>query len=120
MIMVRPILGVAAGGNFAPQLPRKEPPKKRPLQISEELHSLISMLATDRNQSLEQVVAFAVIRQAKAAPISADGEHQNKYRRAIYSAEEEIKQRYHIERSRRSMHMRRINAERRRSASIRV
>ena len=73
------------------------------------------MLATDRNQSLEQVVAFAVIRQAKAAPIPSDGERQIQYRRAIYNAEEEIKLRYHSERSRRSVQMRRINAERRKN-----
>lgn len=113
--MVRPISGVAAGGNFAPQPPRKEPPKKRPLQISEELHLLVSMLASDRGQSMEQVVSSAVTKMAKTAPVPSDGERQIQYRRAIYNAEEEIKLRYHSERSRRSVQMRRINAERRKN-----
>ena len=110
--MVRPIAGAGAGNYSAQPAPHKEPPKKRPLQISEELHSLVAQMAIDRNQSLEQIVTFAVIKQANAAPLP-DGEHQILYRQLIRKAEDEIKLRYHTERSRRSIQMRRINAERR-------
>lgn len=113
--MVRPITGAGVGNNFAPPTSPKDPPKKRPLQISEELHALVSQLATDRNQSLEQIVAFAVIKQAKAAPLPPDGERQILYRQLIRQAEDEIKLRYHRECSRRSAQMRRINAERRKN-----
>ena len=106
---------VAAGEKTPQQITRKTPPKKRPLQISEELHSLVSLMAADRNLSLEQVVASAVIKQAKSAPTPPDGERQILYRQSIRNAEEEIKIRYHTERSRRSIQMRKINAERRKS-----
>lgn len=112
--MVRPISGVAAGGNYLPQPIQKEPPNKRPLQISSDLHSLISKMAADRNQSLEQVTSNAVIKQAKAAlPTITDPERQYSYSQSIRKAEEEIKLRYHCERTRRSIQMRRINDERR-------
>lgn len=114
--MVRSIKGAGAGINFTPPIAHKTPPKKRPLQISEELHSLVAQMAVDRNQSLEQIVAFAVIKQANAAPLP-DGERQILYRQLTRKAEDEIKLRYHTERSRRSIQMRRINAERRRKNS---
>lgn len=112
--MVCPIKGVGAGRNFTPPTTPKTPPKKRPLQISEDLHSLVSMMATDRNQSLEQIVSMSVIKQAKAAlPTVANPERQFSYSRAIRKAEEEIRLRYHGEKTRRSIQMRRINDERR-------
>jgi len=91
----------------------KEPPKKRPLQISEELHGLISLLAKDNSQSLEQVVAGAVIQRAKSALNTPDNDRQRAYYERIKGAEQEIRQRYHGERSRRSAQMREINNERR-------
>ena len=113
--MVCPINGVGAGRNFAPPSPPKDPPKKRPLQISEELHSLVSMMATDKNQSLEQVVSAAVIKQAKSAlPTISNPERQFSYSQSIRRTEDEIKLRYHGEKTRRSIQMRRINDERRR------
>ena len=112
--MVCPIKGVGAGRNFAPPTAPKSPPKKRPLQISEDLHSLVSMIAADRNQSLEQIVSTSVIKQAKAAlPTIANPERQYSYSQSIRRAEEEIKLRYHGEKTRRSIQMRRINDERR-------
>lgn len=112
--MVCPIKGVGAGRNFAPPSPPKDPPKKRPLQISEELHSLVSMMAADRNQSLEQVVSAAVIKQAKSAlPTIPNPERQFSYSQSIRRTEDEIKLRYHGEKTRRSIQMRRINDERR-------
>lgn len=112
--MVCPIKGVGAGKNFAPPSPPKDPPKKRPLQISEELHSLVSMMAADRNQSLEQVVSAAVIKQAKSAlPTISNPERQFSYSQSIRRTEDEIKLRYHGEKTRRSIQMRRINDERR-------
>lgn len=112
--MVRPIAGADTRNYSAPPTPHKEPPKKRPLQISEELHSLVTQMASDRNQSLEQIVAFAVIKQANTTPL-ADGERQMLYRQLTRRAEDEIKLRYHKERSRRSVQMRRINDERRKN-----
>ena len=117
--MVRPIAGAGAGNCSAPPITHKEPPKKRPLQISEELHSLVTQMAADRNQSLEQIVAFAVIKQANAAPLQ-DGEHQILYRRLTRKAEDEIKMRYCAERSRRSAQMYRINTERRKKYATRA
>ena len=112
--MVCPIIGVGAGKNFAPPSPQKDPPRKRPLQISEDLHSLVSMIATDRNQSLEQVVSAAVIKQAKSAlPTISNPERQYSYSQSIRRTEDEIKLRYHGEKTRRSIQMRRINDERR-------
>ena len=114
--MVCPINGVGAGRNFAPPSPPKDPPKKRPLQISEGLHSLVSMMAADRDQSLEQVVSAAVIKQAKAAlPTISNPERQFSYSQSIRRAEDEIKLRYHGEKTRRSIQMRRINDERRKN-----
>lgn len=116
--MVRPISGVAAGGNCLPQPARKEPPVKRPLQISSDLHSLISKMAVDRNQSLEQIVSISVIRQAKASlPAITNPERRYSYSQSIHKAEEEIKLRYHGEKTRRSIQMRRINDERRKKSS---
>ena len=92
---------------------KKEPPKKRPLQISEELHGLISLLAKDNNQSLEQVVAGAVIQRAKSALNTPDNDRQRVYYERIRRTEQEIRQRYHGEQSRRSAQMRKINNERR-------
>lgn len=112
--MVCSIKGVGAGRNFAPPSPQKDPPKKRPIQISEELHSLVSMMAADRGQSLEQVVSAAVTKQAKAAlPTISNPERQYDYSQSIRKAEDEIKLRYHGEKTRRSIQMRRINDERR-------
>ena len=113
--MVRPIAGAGAGNYSAQPAPHKEPPKKHPIQISEELHSLVTQMAIDRNQSLEQIVTFAVIKQAIVTPLP-DGERQILYRQLIHEAEDEIKLRYHTERSRRSLQMRRINAERRKKS----
>lgn len=96
---------------------KKEPPKKRPLQISENLHSLVTMMAIDRNLSLEQVVSKAVIKEAKAALDTPDGEKQRRYFIAIKATEDEIKQRYIGEQSRRSAQMRRINAQRRKKSA---
>lgn len=115
MVMVRPIAGAGVGQNYTPQIAPKTPPKKRPLQISKDLHSLVAQMAEDRNQSLEQIVAFAVIKQAKIAPLPPDGERQVLYRQLIRNAENEIKLRYHSEQSRRSMQMRQINAKRRKN-----
>lgn len=113
--MVCPITGVGAGKKFAPSSPPKDPPKKRPLQISEELHSLVSMMAADRNLSLEQVVSAAVTKQAKLAlPAITNPERQYSYSKSIHRAEDEIKLRYHGEKTRRSIQMRKINDERRR------
>ena len=113
--MVCSIKGVGAGRNFAPPSLQKDPPKKRPLQISEELHSLVSMMAADRGQSLEQVVSAAVTKQAKSAlPTISNPERQYSYSQSIRRAEDEIKLRYHGEKTRRSIQMRRINDERRR------
>ncbi len=114
--MVCPINGVGARRNFAPPTPPKDPPKKRPIQISEDLHSLVSMMAIDRNQSLEQIVSAAVIKQAKTAlPTVSNPERQFSYSQSIRKAEEEIKLRYHGEKTRRSIQMRQINDERRKN-----
>ena len=96
---------------------KKEPPKKRPLQISEELHSLVTMMAADRNLSLEQVVAKAVIKEAKAALDTPDGEKQRRYFIAIKATEDEIRQRYIGARSRCSAQMRRINDQKRKKSA---
>ena len=59
---------------------KKSPPKpKHPLQVSEEIHSLVSQMAKDRNLSLEQVVGKAVIKEAKAALDTPDGDKQRLY-----------------------------------------
>ena len=70
---------------------KKEPPKKRPLQISEELHGLISLLAKDNNQSLEQMVAGAVIQRAKSALNTPDNDRQRAYYERIRGTEQEIR-----------------------------
>lgn len=115
--MVRTISGMASGGNYLPQPIRKEPPIKRPLQISSDLHFLISIMAADRSQSLEQVVSTSVIKQAKAAlPTITDPERQYSYSQSIHRTEEEIKLRYHGEKTRRSIQMRKINDARRRNS----
>ena len=93
---------------------KKSPPKpKRPLQVSEEIHSLVSQLAHDRNLSMEQVVAKSVIKEAKAALNTPDGKKQRLYLSLVKNAEREINQRYMGEQSRRSAQMRRINDNRR-------
>jgi hypothetical protein len=72
------------------------------------------MMAADRNQSLEQVVSAAVIKQAKSAlPTITNPERQFSYSQSIRRTEDEIKLRYHGEKTRRSIQMRRINDERR-------
>ena len=72
------------------------------------------MMAADRGQSLEQVVSAAVIKQAKSAlPTITNPERQYGYSQSIRKAEDEIKLRYHGEKTRRSIQMRRINDERR-------
>lgn len=115
--MVCSITGVATGRTMPPQSAPKTPPKKCPLQVSSDLHSLISKMAADRNQSLEQVVSTSVIKQAKAAlPTITDPERQYSYSQSIHRAEEEIKLRYHGEKTRRSIQMRRINDERRKKS----
>ena len=96
---------------------KKESPKKRPLQISENLHSLVTMMAADKNLSLEQVVSKAVIKEARAALDTPDSEKQRRYFIAIKATEDEIKQRYIGEQSRRSAQMRRINAQRRKKSA---
>lgn len=96
---------------------KKEPPKKRPLQVSENLHSLVTMMATDRNLSLEQVVSKAVIKEAKAALDTPDSGKQRRYFIAIKATEDEIRQRYIGARSRRSAQMRRINDQKRKKSA---
>lgn len=90
------------------------PPRKCPIQVSEELHALIVMMSENSNKSLEQIVSGAVIKGAKTAvPTISDGEYQKRFVGLIRRAEEEIRYRYHRERSRRSTHMRRLNNEKR-------
>ena len=97
---------------------KKSPPKpKRPLQVSEEIHSLVSQLAHDRNLSMEQVVAKSVIKEAKVALNTSDGEKQRLYLSLAKNAEREINQRYMGEQSRRSAQMRRINDKRRKKSA---
>ena len=97
---------------------KKSPPKpKRPLQVSEEIHSLVSRLAHDKGISMEQVVAKAIIKEAKAALNTPDGEKQRLYLSLAKSAEREINQRYMGEQSRRSAQMRRINDQRRQKSA---
>lgn len=97
---------------------KKSPAKpKRPLQVSEEVHSLVSQLAHDKGISMEQVVAKAIIKEAKAALNTPDGEKQRLYLSLAKSAEREINQRYMGEQSRRSTQMRRINDQRRQKSA---
>lgn len=98
---------------------RKKPPAKpkRPLQVSEEVHSLVSQLAQDRNLSMEQVVAKAVINEAKAALDTPDGDKQRLYFSLAKNAENELRERYVGEKSRRSAQMRRINDQRRKKSA---
>lgn len=96
-----------------PSVGRRNPPSKRPIQVSEELHALISMMATDGNQSLEQVVSSAILKQANSALNTSDSNRQRQYLDCIHKAKQEIKERYHGERSRRSAQMRKINNEKR-------
>ena len=97
---------------------KKSPPKpKRPLQVSEEIHSLVSQLAQDRGLSMEQVVAKSVIKEAKAALNTPDDEKQRLYLSLAKNAEREINQRYMGEQSRRSVQMRCINDKRRKKSA---
>ena len=97
---------------------KKSPPKpKRPLQVSEEVHSLVSQLAQDRNLSMEQVVAKAVIKEAKAALNTPDGDKQRLYFSLAKNAENELRERYVGEKSRRSAQMHRINDQRRKKSA---
>ena len=99
-----------------PEVKKKAAPK-RPLQVSTELHSLISMMAQDRGFSLEQIVSKAVTQYARAALNTPDGDIQRRYMSAIRDAEQEIKQRYLGEQTRRSAQMRRINDKKRATSS---
>ena len=97
---------------------KKSPPKpKHPLQVSEEIHSLVSQMAKDRNLSLEQVVGKAVIKEAKAALDTPDGDKQRLYFSLARNAEQELRERYVGEKSRRSAQMRRINDQRRKKSA---
>ena len=98
---------------------RKKPPAKpkHPLQVSEEVHSLVSQLAQDRNLSMEQVVAKAVIKEAKTALSTTDGDKQRLYFSLAKNAENELRKRYVGEKSRRSAQMRRINDQRRKKSA---
>ena len=97
---------------------KKSPPKpKHPLQVSEEIHSLVSQIAKDRNLSLEQVVGKAVIKEAKAALDTPDGDKQRLYFSLARNAEQELRERYVGEKSRRSAQMRRINDQRRKKSA---
>ena len=96
---------------------RRNPPSKRPIQVSKELHALISMMATDGNQSLEQIVSKAVIKEAKAALDAPNDEKQRRYYTTIKSAEDEIKQRYIEAQSKRSAQMRCINSQKRKKSA---
>lgn len=97
---------------------KKSPPKpKRPLQVSEEIHSLVSQIAHDRGLSMEQVVAKSVIKEAKATLNTPDGDKQRLYLSLVKNAEQEIRQRYMGEQSRRSAQMRRINDKRRKKTA---
>ncbi|MBR0372881.1 hypothetical protein IJH72_03020 [Candidatus Saccharibacteria bacterium] len=97
---------------------KKSPAKhKRPLQVSEEIHSLISQMAKDRNLSLEQVVGKAVIKEARAALDTPDGDKQRLYLSLTKNAEQELRGRYVGEKSRRSAQMRRINDQRRKKSA---
>lgn len=98
---------------------RKKPPAKpkRPLQVSEEVHFLISQMARDKNLSLEQVVAKAVIKEAKAALDTPDGDKQRLYFSLAKNAEQELRERYVGEKSRRSAQMRLINDQRRKKSA---
>ena len=59
-------------------------------------------------------MAAAVIKQAKTAlPTISNPERQFSYSQSIRRAEDEIKLRYHGEKTRRSIQMRKINDERR-------
>ena len=76
---------------------KKSPPKpKHPLQVSEEVHSLVSQLAHDKGISMEQVVAKAIIKEAKAALNTPDGEKQRFYLSLAKSAEREINHALHF------------------------
>ena len=96
---------------------KKSPAKpKHPLQVSEEVHSLVSQMAQDRGLSMEQVVAKAVIKEAKSALDTPDGDKQRLYFSLAKSAEQELRERYVGEKSRRSAQMRRINDQRRKKS----
>ena len=97
----------------APERKKSAAHPKRPIQISEQLHSLVTMMARDDNLSLEQIVSAAVVSKAKKRLSTPDLDRQTSYYRMIKEAENEIKNRYHGERTRRSLQMRRINSERR-------
>ena len=97
---------------------KKSPPKpKRPLQVSEEVHSLVSQMAQDRGLSMEQVVAKAVIKEAKSALNTPDSDKQRLYFVLAKNAENELRERYVGEKSRRSAQMRCINAQRRKKSA---
>lgn len=74
-------------------------------------------MAKDRNLSLEQVVAKAVIKEAKAALDTPDGDKQRLYYSLAKNAEQELRERYVGEKSRRSAQMRRINDQRRKKSA---
>ena len=91
----------------------KQERSKTPIQVSNELHSLIKALSSTRRESLEQVVSSAIIACARPHLNSTDAMFQTRYFNLIKNAEREIKQRYGQTKSRRSQHMREINYKRR-------
>ena len=66
---------------------------------------------------MEQVVAKAVINEAKAALNTPDGDRQRLYFSLAKNAENELRERYVGEKSRRSAQMRRINDQRRKKSA---
>lgn len=115
--MVCDIRNIPTRRNNQPTRQHVESPKKRPVQLGEPLHELITMIARDDNLSLEQIISSAVITKARLRLDTPDREKQTRYFLAIKKAENEIKQRYHGEKARRSIQMRRINDARRKRAA---
>lgn len=66
---------------------------------------------------MEQVVAKAVIKEAKAALNTPDGDKQRLYFSLAKNAENELRERYVGEKSRRSAQMHRINDQRRKKSA---
>ena len=66
---------------------------------------------------MEQVVAKAVIKEAKAALNTPDGDRQRLYFSLAKNAEQELRKRYVGEKSRRSAQMHRINDQRRKKSA---
>ena len=68
---------------------------------------------------MEQVVAKAVINEAKATLNTPDGDKQRLYFSLAKNAEQELRERYVGEKSRRSAQMHRINDQRRKKSAAR-